>query len=440
MADLTLPSENADLASLRRYAFIGLIGVVGLFGGFTFWASRTELSGAVAAPGTVVVDGFAKRIQHQEGGIVRNFYVRDGDVVASGQLLAELDSTALAANLEALDTQVREATLREARMVAEINFLDDIEITSDLKPLVGDAEGQTLLATELQVLHSHKAGLNSRSSQLTEQVSQLERQIEGLSIQLDAVQRQREIADGEYSSLRELYAGQLVEANRVTSLERQIAEIDGERGRLIAAIAEAKAAISERRLQINQVEQDYLSNVLNELQETRRVLFEATQQRVAAADRLRRTAIRAPQAGVIHESSIHTVGGVVGAGETLMLIVPQDDKLLVSARIAPTDIDKVAIDQLVHIKLLGFSQRTTPEVTGNVTTIAPDLTQDQVSGQYYYSVRISISENELDSLPNNVKLVPGMPVEAFMRTVDRSVLDYLVQPLVDQLSYAFREE
>ena len=440
MTDFALPNQNTDLASFRRHGFVGLFAVVVLFGGFAYWAATTELSGAVAAPGTVVVDGFAKRIQHQEGGIVKDFYVRDGDVVEAGQLLATLDSTAIAANLAVLETQVREASLREARMVAEINFVDAIEIPDEIQSLLDDPEVAKLLATEQQVLHARHAGLTSRSSQLTEQVTQLERKIEGLDLQLAAIRRQGEIATGEITSLRQLYEGQLVEVNRITALERQLAEIDGEEGRLIAAIAETNAAIAERRLQINQVDQDYLANVLDELQETRRVLFDAMQQRVAAQDRLQRTEVRAPQAGVIHESSVHTVGGVVGAGETLMLVVPQDDELLINARIAPTDIDKVAVDQLVNIRLLGFSQRTTPELDANVVTIAPDLTQDEVTGLYYYSVRIGISEEQLASLPENVRLVPGMPVEAFVRTADRTVLDYLVQPLVEQLSYAFREE
>lgn len=439
MTDFTL-TQGSDLASFRRHGLVGLLAVVVLFGGFTYWAATTELSGAVAAPGTVVVDGFAKRIQHQEGGIVKAIHVRDGDVVVAGQLLAELDSTTIAANLAVIETQVREASLREARMVAEINFSNDIEVPLDIRPLLEEPEVAKLLATEQQVLQARHAALSSRSSQLTEQVTQLERQIEGLDLQLTAIERQRQISDGEFSSLSELYAGQLVEVNRITALERQLAEIDGERGRLISAIAETNAAIAERRLQINQVDQDYLADVLDELQETRRVLFDQMQQRVAATDRLKRTEVRAPEAGVIHQSSVHTVGGVVSAGETLMLIVPQDDKLLINARIAPTDIDKVAMDQLVNIRLLGYSQRTTPELEASVVTIAPDLTRDETTGLYYYSVRIGISERELASLPENVRLVPGMPVEAFVRTVDRTVLDYLLQPLVEQLSYALREE
>ena len=148
MTDFALPSQNTDLASFRRYGMVGLFAVVVLFGGFTYWAATTELSGAVAAPGTVVVDGFAKRIQHQEGGIVKDFYVRDGDVVEAGQLLATLDSTAIAANLAVLETQVREASLREARMVAEINFVDAIEIPDEIQSLLDDPEVAKLLATE----------------------------------------------------------------------------------------------------------------------------------------------------------------------------------------------------------------------------------------------------------------------------------------------------
>ncbi len=441
MSDITAPgTASFNTSSLQRHGLLSLLAVISLFGGFLVWAGVTQISGAVAAPGTVVVEGFAKRIQHQDGGIVKAFYVRDGDAVIAGQLLAELDDTAIAANLAVLDTQVRELSLREARLVAEINGAADFAIPNDLVLQLNAAELQSLLATERQVLQVHRAGINNRSQQLTEQVAQLQQKIEGLNLQQTAIERQLEIIGSEMVSLNQLYKGNLVEITRITTLEKQQAEANGERGRLIATIAETNAAIAEKRLQIAQVDQDYMASTLKDLQEARAILFDARQQQIAAADKLVRTKLRAPQAGIIHQSNIHTVGGVVGAGETLMLVVPQDEDLQVNIRIAPTDIDRVTLGQQAHIRFAGLSQRTTPELLASIRTIAPDLSQDQVSGQYFYTASIAIADGELRKLPADVRLTPGMPVEAFVKTADRTVLAYLLQPFVDQLDYAFREE
>lgn len=440
MSTLALAPRSSPLTNLRLHAVGSLILVVSIFGGFTYWASVADIAGAVAASGVIVVDSFAKRIQHQEGGTVKAFYVRDGDVVEAGQLLVELDNTKTSADLAILDKRVHEALLREARQIAEINGAEDITIPAEIAPIIDEPEVRSMLQTERQVMAVREAGRASRASQLSEQVTQLERQIEGLTLQLTASEQQLDILNGEVVGVKQLYQGQLIEVSRITTLEKQIAQGTGEKGRLIASIAETRASIAERKLQIDQVDQDFVSNVLDDLQETRRVLYTAQQDQIAAADTLERTKLRSPQAGVIHQSTIHTVGGVVTPGETLMEVVPQSDDLLISARISPMDIDKVYVDQDVSIRLVGLSQRTTPELAGKVITLAPDLSQDQNTGQTYFTSRIQITDEELHTLPEGVKLTPGMPVETFIKTADRTILDYLIKPFVDQLSYAFRED
>jgi HlyD family secretion protein len=355
-------------------------------------------------------------------------------------LLATLDSTLVTAQLEMLNAQQEQALIREARLVAEIGG----ERTFPVPPAIADraeADGTRLaLDTELHVLDVRWASMESLAAQLAEQIQQLMRQIDGMELQLQATEQQLAIIGGERQRATELLRGGLIETSRVSELERQASQLDGERGRLIASIAQVSAAIAERRLQISQLEQDHLSKALAELQETRLMLYDIMQDLNAANDRLRRTELRAPQAGVIHQSIIHTIGGVIGAGETVMQLVPQDEALLVDVRVAPTDIEKVSVGQEVSLRLLGFNHRLVPELAASIVTVPPDLTQDPITGGYFYRTRVSIPEDQLAILPEDAKLVPGMPVEAFVKTADRTIMDYLLEPLAGQLSYALREE
>lgn len=429
-----------DRASLGRHSLIAMLAVFGLFGGLSYWASTVEISGAVMAGGSIVVESYAKRIQHQEGGIIKAFFVKNEDVVTQDQLLAVLDDTAISAELETLDTQLREALVREAGLAAEVGGYASFALPAELATLSADPEVALLMQTEQQVLDARRAVRIGRTAQLSEQVAQLEQQIEGVHIQQTATDRQLEILDGEIANLKALYEGQLVESSRVTALDKQQAELEGVRGRLIASVAELGANVAERKLQMTQLTDDALSTALDQLQETRRSIAAIRQQKRATSDRLQRTEIRAPQAGVVHESIIHTVGGVIGAGETLMLIVPQGDELMVNIRLSPMDVDKIAIGQEATLRLASFDQRGTPELIATVAAIAPDITQEPTTGQQFYTARIAIEKSELERLPASVRLLPGMPVEAFVKTEDRTVLSYLIHPFVEQLSRAMREE
>ena len=211
--------------------------------------------------------------------------------------------------------------------------------------------------------------------------------------------------------------------------------MQGERGQLLASIAQTKGKISETRLQILQVDQDLLTDAGKELRDIESKLSEATERSVAALDELQRIDIRAPQDGVVYQLAVHTVGGVIAAGETLMMIVPTSDTLAVEARISPTDIDQIFVGQQANLRLTAFNQRTTPETSGIVEFISPDLIVDQRTGTSYYTVRVKLAASDL----KDFKLVPGMPVETYIQTGDRSVLSYLVKPLRDQISRAFKD-
>jgi len=270
-------------------------------------------------------------------------------------------------------------------------------------------------------------------------VGQLREQILGLNEQIAAKKREIEFIGQELRGVRELWQKNLVQITRVTALERDAARLEGERGAFISSIAQTKGKITETELQIMQVDQDLRTEVGKELAEIRAKVSELVEKKVAAEDQLKRIDLRAPQNGYVHQLSVHTVGGVVTQSEPIMLIVPEADALTVEVKIAPQDIDQVRVGQRAVLRFSAFNQRTTPELNGVVTRISADITQDQKTGSSFYTVRIALSEEEIARLGAH-KLIPGMPVESFIQTGERTVLSYLTKPLVDQALKAFREK
>lgn len=439
---MTAEADNAplfDIASLKRHSVVGLLGVIGLFGGLTAWAAFTDIQGAVIAGGSLIVEGFSKQVQHADGGIVTEINVRNDDAVEDGQVLLRLDDTAIKASLAVVNAQRNEALVIETRLLAELAGESDFALPAELAPIKDDAEIASRYATQQEILAARVRDQSGKVSQLNEQISQLDHQIEGLDIQLKAAEKQYEVIAARTADMEGLYAKNLVEAGQVSTLQLQLASAEGEKGRLIAAIAQTKATIAEKALQIEQITTEFTQRALDELQRTRQALAEATQQKVAAEDRVARTTIRAPQAGIVHESIVHTVGGVVGSGQTLMMIVPQSDDLLVGIHIDPMDIDQIQTGQRVHLRFSSLDQRKTPEAWGHIEQVSPDLVVEQQTGRRYYTANVRIEAEDKAKLPANIKLLPGMPVEAFVTTGERSVLDYLIHPFVAELQLAFRE-
>ena len=428
-----------DSRSLRRHAMVGLVGVVGLFGGLTLWAAFSDIQGAVIAGGSLIVEGFSKQIQHADGGIVSEILVHNEDAVEEGQVLLRLDDTSIKASLAVVNAQRNEALIIEARLVAELAGQTVFALPAELEPIKGDGEIAARYVTQQQILTARAEDQAGKVNQLNEQISQLDHQIEGLDIQLRATSQQYDIIAERAADMEGLYAKNLVQAGQVSQLQLQLAAAEGEKGRLIAAIAQSRATIAEKKLQIEQLKSEFTQRALDELQRTRQVLAEVTQQKVAAEDRLARTTIRSPQAGIVHESIVHTVGGVVGSGQTLMMIVPQSDDLLVGIHIDPMDIDQIQIGQKVHLRFSSLDQRKTPEAWGHIEQVSPDLVVEQQTGRRYYTADVRIEAEDKAKLPQNIKLLPGMPVEAFVTTGERSVLDYLIHPIVAELQLAFRE-
>ncbi len=425
--------------SIRLHLIVGLAVVVVLAGGLGGWAATQQISGALIAPGQIVVESNVKKVQHPTGGVVGELRARDGDVVKAGDILVRLDDTVTKASLAIVTKNLDALWARAARLEAEQRGLDRITFPPQLLMRAGDPDVKSLMASESKLFEVRVTGRTGQKAQLRERVTQLNEEVEGLTAQVQSKDQEISLVMKELEGVRQLYDQHLVQISRLTALERDAARLNGERAQYIASRAQTKGKITETELQIIQVDKDMVSEVSKDLRETNDKIGEFVERKVTAEDQLRRVDIRAPQDGMVLQSTVHTVGGVVTAGDAIMLIVPQSDDLQVEAKVNPQDIDKLQVGQKTLLRLSAFNQRTTPELNGIVSRVSPDVTTEQRTGQSYYTIRVSMPPEEVARL-GDVKLIPGMPVEAFVQTGDRTVLSYLMKPLSDQLMRAFREK
>lgn len=424
--------------SIRRHLLAAVSVTLLLVGGVGGWAATSRLSGAVIAPGQLVVDSNVKKVQHPTGGVVGELRVRDGSRVKAGEVVIRLDDTQTRAGLAIVDKSLVELAARRTRDEAERDGNESVAFPLELLARAGDPQVAKVLDGERKLFETRRSARAGQKAQLRERIAQLNEEIKGVGLQQEARGQELEWIRRELKGVHELWDKNLIPYARVTALEREQARIGGERGQLLASIAQSRGKIGELELQILQVEQDMRAEMGKDLAEIRAKESELVEKKVAAEDQLRRIDIRAPQDGVVHQSSVHTVGGVIAPGEPIMLIVPEAEALVVEARLQPQDIDQVRIGQAAMLRFPAFNQRTTPELDGRVSTISADVTQDQKSGASFYTLRIAVPESELARL-DGLKLVAGMPVEAFVQTGERSVMSYLLKPLGDQLARALRE-
>ena len=425
--------------SIRRHLLLTAALVLVLVVGIGGWAYTSEFAGAVIAQGSLVVDTSVKKVQHPTGGVVAELKVRDGNQVKAGDIVIKLDDTQTRANLAIVSKGLDELAARRAREETELEGEPTVTFPAELVARRDDPEVGRLISGETKLFETRRKTREGLKSQLGERVLQSEEEIRGLTAQVASKEKQIEWIQQELEGVRDLWAKKLVQFQRVTSLEREQARLEGERGQLIASVAQSKGKIAETRIQILQIEQDMRTEVGKDLAEIRGKTAELVEKRVAAEDQLKRVDIRAPQDGMVHQLDVHTVGGVVSAGQQIMLIVPGADKLIVEAKVQPQDIDQVRIGQAAVLRFTNFSSRTTPEVNGEVSLVSADVTQDQRTGLSYYTVRISVLPEELAKL-EGPKLIPGMPVEVFIQTTVRTVVSYFVRPFQDQIAKAFREK
>ncbi len=425
--------------SIREHLIVGGVVMLVLTFGFGGWASTVPISGALIAPGAVVVDSNVKKVQHPTGGVVGEVRVHDGDSVKAGDIVVRLDETVVKASLAIVVKTLNGLWARAARLEAEQRGVDKIRFPQQLLDQAGDPDVRDVMASEAKLFEVRVNGRAGQKAQLRERVTQLNEEIAGLTAQEQSKDKEIALVEKELTGVRQLYDQHLVQISRLTTLERDAARLSGERAQYIASRAQAKGKITETELQIIQVDKDMVSEVSKDLRETNDKIGEFVERKVTAEDQLRRIDIRAPQDGMVLQSTVHTVGGVITAGDAIMMIVPQADALSVEAKVNPQDIDKLQIGQKTLLRLSAFNQRTTPELNGAVTRVSADVTTDQRTGQSYYTIRVSMPPAEVARLGDN-KIIPGMPVEAFVQTGDRTMFSYLMKPLSDQLMRSFREK
>lgn len=433
---------NPDLAdvqrTLRRHVLavvaVAIVLVLALGG----WAATTEFAGAVIAPGQLVVNSNVKKVQHPTGGVVGELLVQEGGHVREGDVVARLDDTQARANLAILVKALDENAARAAREEAERDDSDHIEFPKELLARIDNPDVAKAIDGERKQFEMRRAGREGKRAQLKERITQLRDEIRGNESQIESKMKQIDWVAKELSGVRDLWSKNLIPYARLTALEREKERLEGERGQLIAAIAQAKGKITETELQILQIDQDMRSEVGKDLAEIRAKTAELVEKKVAAEDQLKRVDIRAPIGGTVFQQTVHTVGGVITAGEVLMLIVPDADALEAEIKVQPHEIDQVHVGQNAILRFTAFNQRTTPELNGEVNRVSADVTEDQKTGARNYIVRIAIPASEIERL-KGLKIVPGMPVEAFIQTSPRTVMSFLVKPFHDQISHAFRE-
>ncbi len=437
MTDVSAPDMQR---SLRRHSYAVAIAAVILVFGLGGWATTTEFSGAVIAQGQLVVDSNVKKVQHPTGGVVGELRVRDGMQVEAGDILVRLDDTQTRANLAIVTKALDDNAARQAREEAERDGAAEITFPKDLLARMNEPDVAKAVNGERTQFEIRRNAREGQRAQLKERITQAREEISGYEAQIDSKAKQIEWITKELEGVNSLWQQNLVPYTRVTTLEREKERLEGERGQLVASIAQSKGKIAETELQIIQIDQDMRTEVGKDLADIRSKVSELVEKRVAAEDQLKRIDIRAPQSGFVHQLSVHTVGGVIQAGEQIMLIVPSLDLLTVEAKIQPQDIDQVHLGQVAHLRFTTFNQRTTPELNGTVKEISADVSEDQKTGTHYYTMRIGVPPEEIARLGNNEKLIPGMPVEAFIQTTPRTVMSFLIKPLSYQIHHAFREK
>ncbi|MBU0834119.1 MAG: HlyD family type I secretion periplasmic adaptor subunit [Alphaproteobacteria bacterium] len=398
-------------------------------------AATVEIAGAVIATGNVVVNSEVKKVQHSVGGTISEIRVANGQRVQAGELLARLDPTLARANLAIISAALDEVLAKKARLLAERDGLAEIVFDPELVARDRDQNTKDVLNTELRAFNLRHEARQGEKAQLEERIVQLDEQVKGLEQQAKAMETQVSLASRDLELAQKMFKQQLVQYTRLNSAEREKADLDGELAGIRASIAQTRARISETKLEIFQIDQKLRGEVARELTEVSASISELRERKLSAEDQLRRLDIRAPQDGTIHQLAVHTIGGVVTPQEILMLIVPQSDLLVADVRIAPADIDQVTVGQGAFLRFPAFNQRLTPELNGTVERLSPDLITDTQTRTSYYEARVT-----LDADGQHLALKPGMPVEAFLRTSDRTVGSYLTKPMTDFFTRAFRSE
>jgi HlyD family type I secretion membrane fusion protein len=424
---------------MKRNARIGILVIVLFFVVGGVWAANAPLSGAAIAPGIVSPEGSRQTVQHLEGGIIREFRVKIGDTVKAGDVLVVLDDISALAETGQLSTRLRALAAQEARLRAERDGTDTINFDHPVLADRSDPEVQDAIDREVSQFQTRKQNDETRISILGQREAQLEQQIVGTERQLVGVRQQRDLIREELEAVRILYEKGYERKPRLLELKRTEAGLTGREGELTAELARAQEGIGETEFQITNIRVERLEDVDKELAKVQTERLEAEKAIAQSMDVLARTEVTAPVSGTIFDLRFKTPGGVVRPGEPIVDISPSEDALIINAKVSPHDIDDVHAGLSAKVTFPSYPQRTMNRIPATVESLSPDAFQEERTGEYYYRAKVRVDIKDMERLAPYVKLQPGLPAEVFIETVDRTMLDYLFDPIFRVLNRSMRE-
>ena len=419
---------------------VGLLALMLLVGVFGGWASFTNIAGAVVASGLVEVDQNRQVVQHPDGGVITEILVDEGDFVEPNQLLIRLDPSELDSELKIVEGQLFELMARRGRLEAERDGREIAEFDPLLLEIAAkDSNIAAQIEGQQRLLAARSASVAKEIEQLQKRRSQIMNQIDGVDAQRSALRDQLALIDQELASQQALLDKGLAQASRVLSLQRERSRLSGEVGELTASRAQSEGRITEIEIEILKLGTKRREDAITTLRDLEYRELESAEKRRAILQRLDRLDIRAPVSGIVYGMQFFTPRSVIRAADPVLFLVPQDRPLVIAAQVSPIHVDQLFVGQDVTLRSSTFDQRATPELFGKVAQVSADAFVDEASRASFYRVEIDVNEGELDRLPDGSTLLPGMPVDAFIRTRDRTPLAYLVKPLSDYFTKAFRE-
>ena len=437
--------DGAPPLNLRRMvrgpAVAGIVVVALFLGGFGAWSTMAPLSSAAVASGVVSPDGSRRTVQHLEGGIIREILVRDGDRVDAGQRLVVLEDVAARAERDMRENRFYSLAAVEARLVAELNQVGTVDFPVELLMAAEtDMDLAATLADQRTHFETRAASFANRTGILEARIAALREEIAGLEVQISSQERQLALIDEEIAGVQQLVDQGLERRPRLLALQRSQAEIDGSIGANVAAIARAEQVIGETQLQVLDLESNLREEVAGSLANLRAEIATIEEELRTREDVLARTLVTAPVSGTIVGLQFYTVGGVVRPGDPILDIVPEEDELIIDARLTPTDIDSVSPGQSAEVHLTAYAQRNMPRLTGQVLDVSADRLVDETTGEPFFRARVEVTQEALAELGDDVVLSPGMPVEVMIATGEQTVLSYVAGPLLRSFNRAFREQ
>lgn len=431
---------NDQQWSARRPLFVGFFALLLLVGGFGTWAVKSTLAGAVIATGRIEVDRNRQIVQHIDGGIVSEILVDEGDTVQLGAPLIKLDASELKSQLAVTEGQLFEVMARRGRLEAERDSADDVIFD----PLLIEASGENedvidFIQGQRRLFNARKDSVAREIEQLEKRRNQIDDQIIGVQAQQQSMRVQLELIGQELVNQQSLLQRGLAQAGTVLNLQRTQADLEGRLGELIASEAQARGRITELDIEILKLGTQQREEAITRLRDLRFQEVELVENRRSLLERLERLDITAPVSGIVYGLEVHTPRSVIRPAEPVLYLVPQDRPLVIAAQVVPTDVDQIYVGQTVTLRFSALDQRETPELFGTVTQVSADAFEDETSRVSYYRAEIRLNEGEQERLPATAVLIPGMPVESYIRTQDRSPLTYLVEPFANYFVRAFRE-